>query len=197
MAAAEGIEKLKYELNSVSLGFRPMLRETYSREHFKSFQLLPKQVCPLIDGRCSKYEDGFELQFDVQVSGVNLPGGVVDFNHAGQIVGYEKGPRSEITRVLSATEARARASVGCNGQGLTVDPKAEPHFTSYMKGGLQLRSGHAAVPAVPPDSPEILSWLFPLRGKLPEHCFYVECSVDAITGATDVAWRCGGALTRD
>jgi hypothetical protein len=193
-AAAPGIDKLKYELPNVSLGARPALPESYSREHLGGFELFPKQVCPLIDGRCWKYEDGFELRFNVRVSGLDLPGGVVEFNRRGQIVRYEKGPRSEITRVLSATEARKLALAGCDREGLTVDRAAEPRFTSYMKGGVVLRNGMVETAPLGADSSGVLAWMFPVKGKLPEHCFVVECSVDAVTGATEVEWRCGGAL---
>jgi hypothetical protein len=195
-AAAHGTAKLEYELPKVSLGFRPTLSEPYSREHLKNFSLQLKQVCPLIEGRCSEYEDGFELRFDVQVSGIALPSGAVEFTRGGRIIRYEKGPRSEIRRVISREDALKRASAKCNSMELTVDPRAEPHFTSYMRGGILLRNGVTQGAVVDPDSAGVLSWMFSMTGKLPGHCFSAECAVDAVTGATEVAWRCGGVARR-
>jgi hypothetical protein len=179
-AAAPPAGKPEYEFPSVSLGSKPRLSESYSRAHLKNFRLQSKQICPLVKGSCSKVEDGFELKFDVEVSGIALPPGVVEFNRSGQIVRYEEGPRREISRVISREDALTRASARCNVKGLTVDPGAQPRFTSYRDGGA-------------PDSGGVLSWMFSMTGEMPRNCFYAECAVDAVTGASELSWRCGGA----
>lgn len=170
-ATANNTEKNKYALRTLSGYSIPNLSSGFFDMGLKNFSLIEKKICPKGQG-CFKpdFEWGYELQFDVEISGLYLESGYVRFNKDNIIVDYD-GLRTDINpKFISEKEAHLLARNGCEKEGLVLSEKRA--YAKEVYGDVH--------------------WFFGLNGEIPKHCFYVECIVNAATNETEIGWRCGG-----